>query len=61
MRLVIQIDTDNDAFVLDPRFEVERILKEQVFDVAIDESTHVWLKDINGNRVGQAYTDNHQE
>jgi hypothetical protein len=62
VKLVITIDTDNDAFQPDPGPEVERILFELGLRLsrARFESfpTALILKDINGNEAGDVrYTD----
>ena len=57
MKLIIKIDMDNDAFVLDPAYEVKRILWDQVVHQTLDENTDINLRDINGNFVGAAYTE----
>ena len=60
MKLIIEIEMDNDAFTAgNARKEVHRILKEQVLGiVCADPGIRVFeetnLRDINGNTVGFA-------
>ena len=63
-KIKIEIDTDNDAFISssdditlhDELFEVNRILKDKVFDfsdeLALNNTMSVNLYDIMGNKVG---------
>tara|TARA_R100001163_G_scaffold64059_1_gene57395 strand:+ start:757 stop:975 length:219 start_codon:yes stop_codon:yes gene_type:complete len=63
-RIKIEIDTDNNAFISssgditlhDELYEVNRILKDKVFDfsdeLALNNTMSVNLYDIMGNKVG---------
>ena len=60
MKLIIEIEMDNDAFTAGrKRQEVHRIFKEQVLGIVCADPgfltfTETSLRDINGNRVGFA-------
>ncbi len=58
----LRINCNNSAFYneaedkQEPQFEVVRLLRElanNIETLGIEESTHIWLKDINGNNVGK--------
>lgn len=54
MKVVVTINTDNDAFTDYPTGEVARILRQyanKVNEESVVEPT--FLKDINGNTVGE--------
>ena len=47
-KVTIEIDIDNSAFEEDPKFELDRILKEIIGRGDLNYS----LRDYNGNKVG---------
>ena len=51
MRLIIEIDTENDAFVSDPVREVERLLLATAAAIKQGHTQRAIL-DLNGNTVG---------
>ena len=56
MKLKIEIELENDAFVPSPDTEAKRILTEFMRQTAIGTGMPPYsLRDINGNRVGQAW------
>lgn len=53
MKLIIEIDMGNDAFVEDERLEVKRILVDYMFRIQAHRNiVECSLRDINGNTVG---------
>ncbi len=61
MKFNIEINTDNDAYVLDPGLELARILQRVVNNLQATgpeeiNEYHQTLYDINGNKTGIAYT-----
>ena len=56
MKLIINIDLDNDVFYSDPAVEIRRILytmsARSVIEEAIRDGKYLNLLDINGNIVG---------
>lgn len=55
MKYVIEIETDNDAFLPNPNDETVRILQELCCVLEQEEPAARALFDVNGNRVGRAY------
>lgn len=58
MKVQIEINVDNDAFVENPGREFHRILTEMIVRHAVawmtfEQEDEIPLFDINGNRVGQ--------
>lgn len=47
----LTIETDNDAFVDNPYYEIIRILKDAIASLELEKPTET-LCDINGNGVG---------
>tara|TARA_B100000459_G_scaffold117700_1_gene70503 strand:- start:673 stop:852 length:180 start_codon:yes stop_codon:yes gene_type:complete len=54
MKLLIELDMDNDAFVADPNKEASRILREYAYELNWHLVQNVSLKDLNGTTVGKA-------
>ena len=54
MKLLIELDMDNDAFVADPNKEASRILREYAYELNWHLVQNVSLKDLNGTTVGRA-------
>lgn len=56
MRLRIEIDVVNDAFVEDERAEIARILRALAHRLMWEDlNEEIGLQDINGNTVGHAH------
>jgi hypothetical protein len=49
-KIIITIETDNDAFYRNKEGEVKRILKERVF--GREGIMYGSIRDVNGNKVG---------
>jgi len=57
MKLIIEIEMDNEAFENLPGVEISRILRKFAYNIKLDEiePKDQWLLlDFNGNRVGTA-------
>ena len=52
MRLIIEIDTSNDAFQPDPYLEVTRLLLVAAVRTLMHGKDRAFLYDLNGNTVG---------
>lgn len=49
----IEIETTNAAFDDDKAEECARILEEIIAHLRLGDRTEGWLRDINGNKVGE--------
>ncbi len=54
--IVIEIETENDAFTPDPYPEVARILREIADSLGPGGHLPSVLRDVNGNRIGRCTT-----
>jgi hypothetical protein len=57
MKLHIEIELDNAAFEPDSMAEIKRILDYVTYHVTLRHDTDKPLRDINGNVVGRAWTE----
>ena len=54
MKLLIELDMDNDCFAADPNKEASRILREYAYELNWRLVENINLKDLNGTTVGKA-------
>lgn len=57
INIEFEIDTDNDAFVERPEYEIQDIVEKAVMVLSYKNDSYIDLYDSNGNKVGYAKTD----